>query len=278
MGIVNLTPDSFFDGGKLMAGGSDDANVSVAQRRCEQLVAHGAELLDIGGESTRPGAESITPERERARIVPLIERLCRGPVPIGVPVSVDTRHAAVAEAALAAGAGIVNDISGLADSAMADVVAAARAGLVIGHLRGTPQTMQEGIHFVDLLNEVGDELAASIARAQAAGVERSAIMVDPGIGFGKTAEQSAALVASSSLLSQRLGVPVMIGASRKSFLSTIAPGELGERAIASVAAAMVAAMHGAAVVRVHDVRETALALAVARGVEAALAAVRRGQP
>lgn len=278
MGVVNLTPDSFFDGGKLMAGGSDEANVSVALRRCEQLVAHGADILDVGGESTRPGAESIPPDRECARVLPLIDRLCRGAGAVAVPVSIDTRHAEVAHAALGAGAAIVNDVSGLADPHMAEVVAAGRAGLVIGHLRGTPQTMQQDIRFTDLLGEIVDELAAAIARAEAAGVGRDAIMVDPGIGFGKTAEHSAALVASASELAARLGVPVMIGASRKRFLTTLAPAEPPERSIASVAAALVAASHGAAVVRVHDVRETAVALAVARGVEAALDRVTRGQP
>ncbi len=276
MGVVNLTPDSFHDGGKLMVDDVDAPNVSVALRRCEQIVGAGADLLDLGGESTRPGAATIGGRRECARVLPVLERLRDHPRLRGASVSIDTRHADVARAALRAGAVIVNDVSGLADPEMAAVVAAAGAGLVIGHLRGDPSTMQRDIHFADLLSEIADELCLAVARAEAAGIPRARIVVDPGIGFGKTAEHSAALVASSAWLRAATGCPVMIGASRKSFVGTIVgraaprPGDRpDDRLVGSLAAALVAAEHGASVVRVHDVRETVEALAVARAIRTA---------
>jgi dihydropteroate synthase len=269
MAVVNVTPDSFFDGGKLMAAGSEVPNVSVVARRCAQLLAQGADLLDVGGESTRPGATPVAPAQEAARVLPVIERLVADGV--GAPISIDTRHAEVARAAIAAGAAIVNDVSGLGDSAMADVVARTRAGLVVGHLRGEPRTMQEDVRFADLLREVTCELIASVERAVAAGVERARIVVDPGIGFGKTAEQSAALVAAAGWLREATGCPVLIGASRKSFLGALAGERGSDRLIGSVAAALVAVERGASILRVHDVRETVEALAVARAIRAAYA-------
>jgi dihydropteroate synthase len=289
MGVVNLTPDSFHDGGKLVIDEIDAPNVAVALRRCEHIAAAGADILDIGGESTRPGAETIGVERECARVLPVLERLRTHPTLAAVPVSIDTRHADVAERAVAAGAVIVNDVSGLADPRMADVVAAAHAGLVIGHLRGEPATMQRDIRFADLLGEVADELAAAVERAVAAGTSRAHILVDPGLGFGKTAEQSAALVASAGWLRAATGCAVLIGASRKSFLGTLLGTRLADRGaergadrgadrkadrtadrlVGSLAAALIAAERGAAVLRVHDVRETVEALAVARAVRVA---------
>jgi dihydropteroate synthase len=267
MAVVNVTPDSFFDGGKLMAAGADVPNVSVVTRRCAQLVAHGADLLDLGGESTRPGATPIEPTREIARVLPVLERLIADE--IAVPISVDTRHAEVARAAMSAGAAIINDVSGLRDPAMADVVAQSRAGLVVGHLRGEPRTMQEQVRFVDLIREVVDELASAVDRAVAAGVERARIVVDPGIGFGKSAEQSAALVAAAGWLREATSCPVLVGASRKSFLGVLAGDGSGDRLIGSVAAALVAVERGASILRVHDVRETVEALAVARAIRIA---------
>jgi len=274
MGVVNLTPDSFHDGGKLVVDDKDAPNVSVAVRRCEQLVAAGADLLDLGGESTRPGAATIGVERECARVLPVLERLRDHAGLAHVPISIDTRHAEVARRALAAGAVIVNDVSGLADPDMGGVVAAAGAGLVIGHLRGEPGSMQHGIRFADLLGEIAGELAAAVDRARAAGSTLASVVVDPGIGFGKTAEQSAALVASASWLRAATGCPVMIGASRKSFLSALVggpgdPRRPADRLVGSLAAAVIAVERGAAVIRVHDVRETVEALAVARAVRLA---------
>jgi len=268
MAIVNVTPDSFYDGGRWIAQSRLRPNASVVIGQCRRWVEQGADLLDVGGESTRPGAEPVDEEVELARVLPIIEGLRADPSFAGIPISVDTRRASVARAALAAGATIVNDISGLADPAMAEVVAAARGGLVIGHLRGEPATMQARIEFEDLLEEVGDELAAALARAEAAGVERERIVVDPGVGFGKTAEQSAALVGAAELLARRTGRPVLIGASRKRFLGSQLGGKpVEERMLASVVAAVVAACHGAALVRVHDVAETVEALRVHAGIE-----------
>ncbi len=272
MAVVNLTPDSFHDGGKLVAEGADAPNVTVALRRCQQLVANGADVLDLGGESTRPGAVPVSPEAECARVLPLLQRLAAEPTLAHVPISIDTRHASVAAAALREGAAIVNDVSTLADPAMLDVVAAGGAGLVIGHLRGEPARMQQDIRFADVLGEVTDELAAAVARAVAAGVARDRILVDPGIGFGKTAEQSAALVAASGWLRAATGCAVLVGASRKSFLSAITAAvgiDGGDRLVGSLSAAVVAVERGAAVLRVHDVRETVTALAVARAIRIA---------
>ena len=265
MAIVNLTPDSFYDGGKLMADDSTTPNVSVAVRRCVRLVEQGAHVLDLGGESTRPGASATAPEHQLARVLPVIEALASERALASVPISVDTCHAMVAKRALAAGAAIVNDVSGLSDPDMARIVAETGAGLVIGHLRGRPATMQNDIRFVDLLREVTDELARAVEMAVAAGVERPRVVVDPGIGFGKTAEQSAALVAAAGWLRQATRCPVVIGASRKSFLGALSLAH-GDRLVASLAAALVAVERGASVVRVHDVPETVEALAVAAAI------------
>lgn len=272
MAVVNVTPDSFYDGGRWIAASGRRPNASVVLRQCRRWVEQGADILDVGGESTRPGAEPVDVETELGRVLPIIEGLRRDPDLARVPISIDTRHAAVAKAGLAAGAAIVNDISGLADPGMAEVVAAARAGVVIGHLRGQPATMQDDVRFDDLLGEVADELGQSVARALNAGVLREQILVDPGIGFGKTGAQSAALVGASEFLRARTSCPVLIGASRKRFLGALGGRESAEeRMLASVVAAVLAADHGAAAVRVHDVAETIEALRVQAGVESELA-------
>ena len=271
MAVVNVTPDSFFDGGRWIAQARREPNASVVIAQCRRWIEQGADLLDVGGESTRPGAEPVAEDVELGRVLPVIAGLRADPSFADTPISVDTRHASVAQAALAAGASIVNDISGLADPQMARVVAEAGAGLVISHLRGEPATMQDDIAFVDVIAEVGDELAAALARAEAAGVDRAQILVDPGIGFGKTAAQSSALVGASELLARRTGRPVLIGASRKRFLASMSGAKaVEERMLASVVAAVVAASHGAAVVRVHDVAETVEALRVRAAIEAEL--------
>lgn len=276
MAIINLTPDSFFDGGRWMASEQRQANGSVVLAACRRWVEQGADLLDLGGESTRPGSTPVEIETELARVLPIIDRLQADEALRSVVISVDTRHAEVARAALEHGAAIVNDVSGLADPAMAEVVARAGAGLVVGHLRGQPATMQDDIRFHDLLAEVVEELLASVARAQQAGVEREAIVVDPCVGFGKTAEQSAALVGAAALLERETGCPVLIGASRKSFLgqwtrsAEAKPGP-ERRLLASVVAGLVAVVHGARLLRVHDVAETVEALRVYEGITSALA-------
>lgn len=276
MAVVNLTPDSFFDGGNLLAPGADAANAGMAARLCRGLVQQGADILDIGGESTRPGSTPVEAALELRRVLPVLHRLLNDPGLAAVPISVDTRHAEVAAAAMAAGAAIINDISGLADPAMADVAARTGAGLVLGHLRGEPATMQVHVCFDDLLAEVARELAVAVERALRAGVPGDRILVDPGIGFGKTAEQSTALLAASMELTQRTGCPVLIGASRKAFLGVITGKPVGERMISSVAAAVIAVERGASVVRVHDVAATAEALRVLAAVRAAERSILRG--
>jgi dihydropteroate synthase len=267
MAVVNLTPDSFSDGGRFLAPERDDPNVSVVLRQCARWAEQGAHLLDLGGESTRPGATPVLADVELRRVAPVLARILADPATAPLPVSVDTRHASVARALLAGGAAIVNDISGLSDPDMAAAVAEHGAGLVLGHLRGEPRTMQREIRFSDLLGEVGDELAAAVDRAVAAGVDRDQIVVDPGIGFGKTPEQSAALAAAGELLEERTGRPVLVGVSRKSFLERITGRPVEQRALASVAAGLCAIMHGARILRVHDVAETVEALAVVAAIE-----------
>jgi dihydropteroate synthase len=266
MAVLNLTPDSFYDGGKLLAPGADRPNVSVVVRRARELLRQGAELLDLGGESTRPGAAPTDPDREQARVLPVLEVLARE-LP-NVPLSIDTRHADVARAAVAAGVSIVNDISGLSDPHMLDVLAASRVGIVIGHLRGQPSSMQDTISFRDVVNEVCEELSSTVDRAARGGIDRARIVVDPGIGFGKTANQSSALIGSGAQLEAATGCPVLIGASRKSFLGQITGRTLNDRLVASVAAAVVAVERGAKILRVHDVQATVDALQVVDAVNA----------
>lgn len=261
MAVLNVTPDSFHDGGVFSDGRRVDVDRVLSAAKA--AVEAGAGLLDVGGESTRPGADPVDADAERARVVPVIAALAS----LGVPISVDTRRASVAHAALRAGASIVNDVSGLEDPQMAAVVARAGAGVAIGHLRGTPKTMQRAIRFDDLLAEVAGELEAALRRANESGVSPGHVVVDPGVGFGKTAEQSAGLVASGAWLERRLSVPVMIGASRKSFIGAVVPSESDQRLPGSLAAAVLAVQHGASIVRVHDVAETSQALAVAAAIE-----------
>jgi dihydropteroate synthase len=267
MAVLNVTPDSFHDGGTFTGGGGVD--VEKVRRAAVAAIEAGAGLLDVGGESTRPGAEPVDAEAERARVVPVVEALAS----LTVPISIDTRRASVAHAALQAGASIVNDVSGLEDPEMAAVVAAAGAGLAVGHLRGTPKTMQRSIRFDDMLADVADELGESVRRAVHAGVSEGQVVVDPGVGFGKTAEQSAGLVASGRWLERQLSLPVMIGASRKSFIGAVVPSTPQQRLPGSLAAAVVAARHGASILRVHDVAETVQALAVAEAIEEAFTTI-----
>ncbi|MDC0715353.1 dihydropteroate synthase [Nannocystis bainbridge] len=277
MAIVNVTPDSFFDGGNLLAPATDDPSVSVAARLCRAYRQQGADILDVGGESTRPGATPVPPDVELRRVLPVIRGLVGDPELAGMPISVDTRHASVAAAAMAAGAAILNDVSGLADPDMARVAADSGAGLVIGHLRGEPATMMREIRFEHVLVEVAAELARAVERALRAGVAADRIAVDPGIGFGKTAEHSAALVGAADYLMRETGCPVLVGASRKAFLGVVGgrPRPVEERLIGSVVAAVMAALGGAAVVRVHDVAATAEALRVAWAIRHASAAAVR---
>ena len=256
MGILNVTPDSFSDGGRFL-----DPAAALAQ--AQAMVAEGAALLDIGGESTRPGAAEVPVADEIARTEPVIAALRDA----GVPLSIDTRKAAVAQAALAAGAGIVNDVSALSfDAGMAGVVAAAQVPLVLMHARGTPATMQDAPLYDDVLLDVCDWLARRIAVAEAAGIARGRIVVDPGIGFGKTVAHNLALIRGLSLF-HGLGCAVLLGASRKRFIGTISgEDKAGRRVAGSLAVALAGAAQGAQILRVHDVAETRAALALARAI------------
>jgi dihydropteroate synthase len=247
MGILNITPDSFSDGGQL-------ASVDAAVSRGVQMVADGADLLDVGGESTRPGSDPVPADEEMTRTLPVIERLVVE-VP-GVPVSIDTRKAEVAAAALAYGASVVNDVSAGEDPAMFAAAAAAGAAMVLMHMQGDPKTMQSDPHYDDVVNEVVSYLGERLDAALAAGLERDALVVDPGIGFGKALEHNLALMKNIGALSS-LSRPVLVGPSRKRFIGTLLGTEVDERLEGTAGAVAWLVGAGAHIVRVHDVKEMA---------------------
>ncbi|MBS1106152.1 MAG: dihydropteroate synthase [Deltaproteobacteria bacterium] len=249
VGVLNATPDSFSDGGRFVVGDRIDLDAVVEEALRMQRA--GAHVLDVGGESTRPGAVEVPADIEVARVVPILEALSKA---CELPLSIDTRKSAVARAALAAGAGIVNDVSGgRFDPALLAIVAEQGAWLVLGHLRGTPATMQDAPQFHDVLGEVAEELAASVARAEAAGVVPAQIVVDPGIGFGKRQQDNLALLANAGWLGERLGKPVLVGPSRKAFLGQLTGDRVDQRDVATAAACAIAVFAGADAIRVHDV-------------------------
>jgi len=260
MGILNVTPDSFSDGGQFL-------NPDAARAQGAALAA-ASDLLDIGGESTRPGAPEVAVADEIARTAPVIAALRAAGV--SCPMSIDTRKAAVAAAALEAGAGLVNDVAALGfDPALAPLVAAADVPVCLMHMRGTPATMQDHAVYDDVVIEVYSELAAMVARAEAAGIARGRILVDPGIGFAKTAAQNVALIARLSVF-HGLGVPVLLGASRKKFIGSIGGAEVAaDRVPGSLAVALAGVAQGAQVIRVHDAAETRQALRLWRAVTGA---------
>lgn len=258
MGILNVTPDSFSERQAVGSSGRLFADPGLAADRAARMAAEGADLIDVGGESTRPGAEAVGEAEEAARVVPVVRRLAAS---LGVPISVDTSKASVAEAALGEGASIVNDVTALGDPRMAAVVARARAGLVLMHMKGTPRTMQQAPEYGDLIAEVSAFLEERAGRAAEAGVDPRGIWVDPGIGFGKTVEHNLQLIVGASELG-RGGRPVLVGPSRKSFLGKLLDLPVGERLEGTIAACAVAAWNGADAVRVHDVRECVRALRV----------------
>jgi dihydropteroate synthase len=269
VGVLNATPDSFSDGGRLVDEGGA-ADVDAAVDFAARMVEAGAQMIDVGGESTRPGATEVPLALEIDRTAPVVEALAKR---FAVEISIDTRKAGVAEVALAAGARVVNDVSGLGfDASLAKIAANAGASLIVGHTRGTPETMQQNPHFDDVLGEVATELGVSLAAARAAGIPDERLAVDPGIGFGKRLEDNLALLANAGSLGETLGLPVLVGPSRKRFLGSLTGDPLECRDAATAAACAVAIFAGADAVRVHDVAGAVRAAAVA----GALRDARRG--
>lgn len=254
MGVVNVTPDSFSDGGEYL-----DPALAIAHG--EELVRDGADVLDVGGESTRPGAEEVGVEEELARVGPVVAGLA------GVAtVSIDTSKASVAEAALDAGAAIVNDVTALrGDPGMAGLCAQRGAGLVLMHMKGDPRTMQENPVYDDVVDDVNAFLAERLEAAVAAGVDEEKVWLDPGIGFGKTLEHNLELLRRLGEL-RELGQPLVVGTSRKGFIGKVDGSEVGERLGGTIASSTLAAAEGADVLRVHDVAEAGQALKVAAAI------------
>jgi dihydropteroate synthase len=261
MGVLNVTPDSFSDGGRY-------PDVDAAVARAEAIEADGADLLDIGGESSRPGAQPVSLEEELARVLPVVLALAGR---VRIPISVDTTKAEVARRALDAGATIINDISALrGDPGMADVVARSRAGLILMHMQGTPATMQDHPAHAAAGEEIMDFLQSRVDAAVAAGIDRERIAVDPGIGFGKTGEQSLALMGGLAAF-LALGRPIVIGPSRKSFVGAVLERPVHEREWGTAAAVAVGVLQGAHVVRVHSVAQMRDVARVAQAIREATA-------
>jgi len=256
MGILNVTPDSFSDGG-------DFATREAALRHARQMVADGADLIDVGGESTRPGAPPVSVAEELDRVIPVIEALASE---LAVPVSVDTSKPEVMRAAVAAGAGLINDVAALRRPGALAAAAALRVPVCLMHMQGEPGTMQQDPAYGDVVAEVAAFLAGRLAACEAAGIPRERLLVDPGFGFGKTLAHNLALLRGLPRLAL-LGVPVLAGLSRKSMIGALLGGvPVGERLHGSVAAAVLAVERGAAIVRVHDVGPTVQALRIVAAV------------
>lgn len=255
MGVVNVTPDSFSDGGHYLC-------LDAALDHARRLIDEGADILDIGGESTRPGAVAVSLEEERRRVLPVLEALAS----TGVPLSVDTQKPALMRDAVAAGAAMINDVNGFEAPEALAAVAAGDSAICIMHKQGSPQTMQQAPAYLDVVSEVNGYLQSRIAAAEAAGIARDRIVIDPGFGFGKTLDHNLALLRDLQRVADA-GVPVLAGLSRKSMIGALTGREVGERVFGSVAAALIAAQRGAAILRVHDVAATRDALAVWKAVE-----------
>ena len=255
MGVVNVTPDSFSDGGRFL-----DPQRAVAHAR--RLIEEGADLIDIGGESTRPGAQAVDAAEELRRVLPVLHELRDALVPLAV----DTTKPEVMEAAIAEGASVINDVNALKSPCALDIVAPSGAGVCLMHMRGEPRTMQVAPHYDDVVAEVRDFLRRQMDAAMASGIGRGRIALDPGFGFGKTVGHNLELLRNLGQLAE-LGAPILVGLSRKSTLGAITGRPATERLAASVAAALLAVQHGARIVRVHDVAATRDALAVLAAVQ-----------
>lgn len=255
MGVINVTPDSFSDGGRFF-----DGEVAIAQGRA--MVAAGADIIDVGGESTRPGAVPVDLQAELKRVIPVIEALARA---LPVPVSIDTSKPEVMRAAVRAGAGLINDVRALGSPGAVEAAAELGVPVCLVHMRGEPRTMQVAPHYRDVVAEVRDFLARRVEACVRTGIPRSRLILDPGFGFGKTLEHNLALLAGLGDL-QGLGLPILVGLSRKSMLGAITGREGGGRLAASLAGALLAAERGASILRVHDVAETVDALKVLEAV------------
>lgn len=254
MGIVNVTPDSFSDGGRF-------SSTDKAIAHAHDLVAQGADILDIGGESTRPGAMPVPLDEELNRVIPVIKGLAG----IGVPLSIDTYKPEVMRAAILAGVDIVNDVCALQEPQALEIVAASDVGVCLMHMQGRPQNMQQDPQYQDVVQEVYDFLKGRLAAAEQAGIAKARITLDPGFGFGKRTAHNLALLEGLSTL-QKLNAPLLIGLSRKSVLGQVAGADVNERLYASLAASVISVMKGANIVRVHDVKATVEALKVVSAV------------
>ena len=244
MGILNLTPDSF-------SGDGIHNDVGRALEEAERIIEEGADIIDIGGESTRPGSLPVAPEEEIKRVVPIIKELRKT---IKIPISIDTKKPEVAEAALDSGASIINDITGLASDDMARVAVKYAAKVILMHMKGEPFTMQQDPFYSDVINEIKDSLSRMIKNSEARGVRPEDIIIDPGIGFGKTFEHNLEILNNLSSF-KALGRPVLVGPSRKAFIGNILKVEPKERTFGTAAAAAIAIKNGADIIRVHDVKE-----------------------
>jgi dihydropteroate synthase len=249
MAVLNITPDSFSDGGRFV--GLDAALVQA-----ERLIADGADVLDVGGESTRPGAESVSVDAEIARVVPVIEAIAAR---FDVPISIDTSKPEVMCAAVAAGAGLVNDVNALRAEGALDAVAELKVSVCLMHMQGEPRTMQEAPHYDDVVGEVKRFLADRVLACRMAGIDPKRVVIDPGFGFGKSLEHNLALLAQLGQFAN-IEAPLLVGLSRKRMIGTITGRDLDQRAIGSAAAALLAVERGARIVRVHDVAATCDAL------------------
>jgi len=256
MGILNVTPDSFSDGG-------DYAQIDTAVAHALTLVEEGVDVIDVGGESTRPNANPVGLQEELDRVIPVIESLT---AKLDVPISIDTYKPTVMRAAIAAGASLVNDVKALQEEGALAAVAGSDAAVCLMHMQGTPQTMQDAPHYEDVVSEVADFLKARVDCCQQAGINRNRILVDPGFGFGKTRTHNITLLQKLDQLTA-LNLPMLVGLSRKSVLGKVTGNDVGARTHASVSAAVISAMKGAKLLRVHDVAATVEALKVVSAIQ-----------